>query len=42
VQSLLGTSVHPDLARLQCELGAEHSYRDTQDIMDKKASVWAL
>jgi hypothetical protein len=39
VQSLLGTSVHPDLAKLQCELGAEHSYRDTQDIMDKKASV---
>ena len=39
VQSLLGSSVHPDLAKLQCELASDHSYRDTQDILDKKASV---
>ena len=39
VQSLLGTSVHPDLAKLQCELGADHSYRETQDILDKKSYV---
>lgn len=39
VQSLLGTSVHPDLAKLQCELASDHSYRETQDILDKKAAV---
>jgi len=39
VKSLLGTSSHPDLIKLQCEIGAEHSYRDAQDILNKKASV---
>jgi hypothetical protein len=39
VQSLLGTSMHPDLAKLQCEISAQHSYRETEEILDKKSSA---
>lgn len=39
VKSLLKTPIHPDLSRLQCEIGAEHSYRDAQEILNAKASV---
>jgi len=31
VKSLLGTSVHPDLYRLQCEQGANHTYRKAKN-----------
>jgi hypothetical protein len=34
VKSLLKTAIHPDLSKLQCETGAEHSYRDTQKILN--------
>ncbi len=30
IKSLLGTSVHPDLYRLQCEQGANHTYRKAE------------
>jgi hypothetical protein len=29
--------MHPDLAKLQCEMGSAHTYRESQKIMDKKA-----
>jgi len=31
VKSLFGTSVHPDLYKLQCELGANHSYLKSEN-----------
>jgi len=31
VKSVFGTSVHPDLYRLQCEQGSKHSYRKAED-----------
>jgi len=33
VTSLLGTSVHPDLYKLQCEYGATHSFRKSEEIL---------
>ncbi|MEO0804184.1 MAG: ISKra4 family transposase [Cyanobacteria bacterium J06642_2] len=33
--SVFGTSVHPDLAKLQCEQGALHSYRKAQSNLEK-------
>lgn len=33
VKSLLGTSVHPDLYKLQCEYGATQSFRKSEDIL---------
>jgi hypothetical protein len=43
VKSHFGTSIHPDLYRLQCEQGAEHSYRKAENILDtmsnKKRSI---
>jgi hypothetical protein len=38
IQSLLGTSMHPDLAKLQCEISAQHSYREAENILDKKSA----
>jgi hypothetical protein len=38
IQSLLGTSMHPDLAKLECKISAQHSYRETEDILDKKSA----
>lgn len=35
VTSLFGTSIHPDLARLQCEQGALYSYREAQSNLEK-------
>lgn len=35
VKSLLGTSVHPDLYRLQCEQGANHTYRKAQNNLNQ-------
>jgi hypothetical protein len=33
VKSLLGTSVHPDLYKLQCEYGATQSFRKSEEIL---------
>ncbi len=33
VKSLLGTSIHPDLYKLQCEFGAKHTYRKAEDAL---------
>lgn len=33
--SVFGTSIHPDLAKLQCEQGALHSYREAQTNLEK-------
>lgn len=30
IKSLFGTSIHPDLAKIQSELGATHSYRKSE------------
>ena len=35
VKSLLGTSIHPDLYRLQCEHGADESYRKAEGDLSK-------
>lgn len=43
VKSHFGTSIHPDLYRLQCEQGAQHTYRKAEDILsamsNKKRSI---
>ena len=39
VKSLLKTAIHPDLSKLQCEMGAEYSYRDTQKILNAKSNA---
>jgi len=33
--SVFGTSIHPDLAKLQCEQGALYSYRQAQSNLEK-------
>jgi len=33
--SVFGTDIHPDLAKLQCEQGALHSYRDAASNLEK-------
>lgn len=33
--SVFGTSIHPDLAKLQCEQGTLHSYREAQTNLEK-------
>jgi len=35
VQSLFGTNIHPDLAKLQCEQGAMYSYREAEQNLGK-------
>jgi len=32
---VFGTSIHPDLAKLQCEQGALYSYRQAQSNLEK-------
>ena len=39
VKALFGTSSHPDLIKLQCETGAEHTYRDAQVMLNKQSLV---
>jgi hypothetical protein len=39
VKSLFGASSHPDLVKMQCETGAEHTYRDAQVILNKQSLV---
>jgi hypothetical protein len=38
IKSLFGTSIHPDLAKIQSELGANHSYRESQKILDLQSA----
>lgn len=38
IKSLFGTNIHPDLGKLQCEVGANHSYRAGQEIMNRKSA----
>ena len=35
IKSSFGTNIHPDLAKLQCEQGTLHSYRDAQNILER-------
>ena len=35
VKSLLGTSIHPDLYRIQCEQGANHTYRKAEHTLEQ-------
>jgi hypothetical protein len=35
IPSVFGTNIHPDLAKLQCEQGALHSYREAQRNLEK-------
>ena len=37
IRSEFGTAMHPDLAKLQCEIGSSHTYREAQKILNKKA-----
>lgn len=34
VRSLFGDSSHPDLVKIQCEFGANHTFRDAQKLMN--------
>lgn len=38
IKSLFGTSIHPDLAKIQSELGATHSYRESEKILDLQSA----
>ncbi len=38
IYSLFGTTVHPDLAKTQCEIGAAHTYRESQHILNLVSS----
>lgn len=38
IKSLFGTSVHPDLYKLQCEYGATHSFRKSEGILTTLAN----
>ena len=35
IKSIFGTNIHPDLAKLQCEQGALHSYREAQNSLER-------
>ena len=37
IRSLFGSSMHPDLIKLQCETGSEHTYREAQTILNKQS-----
>ena len=39
VRSLFGDSSHPDLIKLQCELGADHTFRDAQTLLNLMANT---
>jgi hypothetical protein len=39
VRSLFGDSSHPDLVKIQCELGANHTFRDSQKLMNLIANT---
>jgi hypothetical protein len=37
VSSIFGTNIHPDLAKMQVENGAEYSYRGAENILNQKS-----
>ena len=37
IRSEFGTAMHHDLAKMQCEVGAEHTYREAQSILNMKS-----
>jgi hypothetical protein len=39
VRTLFGDSSHPDLVKIQCELGANHTFRDSQKLMNLIANT---
>ena len=39
VRSLFGDSSHPDLVKIQCELGANHTFREAQDIINSLSNT---
>jgi len=39
VRSLFGNSSHPDLVKMQCKLGANHTFRDSQKLMNLIANA---
>jgi hypothetical protein len=39
IRSLFGNASHPDLVKVQCELGATHTFRDSQKIMNLLANT---
>lgn len=39
VRSLFGDASHPDLVKIQCELGSNHSFRDSQKLMNLMANT---
>jgi hypothetical protein len=40
VQSLFGTALHPDYAKLQCEIGSNRSYREAQNTLNSISSTY--
>lgn len=38
IKSLFGTSIHPDLAKIQSELGGTHSYRESEKVLDLQSA----
>ena len=39
VRSLFGDSSHPDLVKIQCELGANHTFREAQHIINSLSNM---
>ena len=39
VRSLFGDSSHPDLVKIQCELGANHTFREAQQIINSLSNT---
>ena len=40
VEALFGTASHPDLVKIQCELGAEHSFKKAENILLKQNNAY--
>lgn len=40
VDSLFGSATHPDLLKLQCELGVEHSFKKTESILSSQSTCY--
>lgn len=39
IRSLFGNAAHPDLVKLQCETGANRTYRDAQALLNRVANT---
>lgn len=39
IRSLFGDASHPDLVKIQCEIGANHTFRDSQKLMNLIANT---